>query len=139
MERISRDQHIPTAMLITLKEVAEQARAAGVEVIQPLLDAGAIDISISAFTAYQMLGKPDAASNLGIAYLLQMLDNLDLSSSQAKPVVSKLRSAGVDSFRYLLDHPLVCFAITDTSVQATRIAALVRGTLCSPLFSPVAL
>ena len=31
------------------------------------------------------------------------------SPSQAEFIVAKLRSEGVDSFRYLLDHPLWCF------------------------------
>jgi hypothetical protein len=30
-----------------------------------------------------------------------------VASAQAKPIVAKLRSAGVDSFRYLIDQPLV--------------------------------
>ena len=101
MERVTRRTFIPTGMLCSCKDVAEMAQAAGVEVIQPLLDAGAVDIAISTMTAYQMLGKPEEASVAvvlwGAVYMLDIL----LSSPQAQPVVAKLRSAGVDSFRYL--------------------------------------
>ena len=47
---------------------------------------------------------------------------------RSAPIVAKLRGAGVDIFRYVLDHPLVNMADNgmETSVHATRIAALVR-------------
>lgn len=43
--------------------------------------------------------------------------------------MDKLRSAGVDCFRYCLDHPLVLFKEfgSETGVTATKIAALVWG------------
>ena len=62
MEMIGRQNLIPSGALFVLKDVVEGAQAAGIEVIQPLLDAGAVDIAISALAAYQMLGKPEAAS-----------------------------------------------------------------------------
>ena len=44
--------------------------------------------------------------------------------------MAKVRSAGVDCFRYLLDYPLQMIAEVgkETGVVATKIAALVRGT-----------
>ena len=44
--------------------------------------------------------------------------------------MAKLRSAGVDCFRYLLDNPLPMIAAygKETGVIATKIAAFVRGT-----------
>jgi hypothetical protein len=53
MERIGRQDLIPTAILCAFKDVVEGAQVEGVEVIQPLLDVGALDIAISSLTAYQ--------------------------------------------------------------------------------------
>ena len=54
-----------------------------------------------------------------------------VSPLAAKPVIAKLRSAGVDCFRYVLDNPLVQIQDLglDTATNATRIAAQVRGAL----------
>ena len=101
----------------------------GVDVVQPLLDAGAIDIAISALTAYHMLGNPMQASCCALTYgALNMLEVL-LKSVQAKPIADKLRASGQASFRYLLDHPrfnikAICL---ETGVQAAKAAALVWG------------
>jgi hypothetical protein len=50
------------------------------------------------------------------------------SPHAAQPIISKLRSAGVDACRYMLDHPLVMMGdlAYETGPQATRIAAIVR-------------
>ena len=99
------------------------------DVVQPLLDAGAIDIAISALTAYHMLGNPMQASCCALTYgALNMLEVL-LKSVQAKPIADKLRASGQASFRYLLDHPrfnikAICL---ETGVQAAKAAALVWG------------
>eukprot|EP01045_Picozoa_sp_COSAG04_P016866 COSAG04_NODE_1445_length_6714_cov_1.982162_6_plen_541_part_00 len=133
MERVSRRTPIATGAFLTFKEVtATLAGAADMEVhvVQPMLDAGAVDIAISTLTAYQMLGNPDEASVCAVAYgALAALEMLNLGSPQAQPIVDKLHSAGVDSFRYLLDHPLVFAAAfgLETGSQATKISALVWG------------
>lgn len=59
---------------------------------------------------------------------LELLERLNLGSPQAKPIVDKIRSAGVDCFRYMLDHPLVMYGEIglETGASATRIAALVQ-------------
>jgi hypothetical protein len=110
MERIGQRDLIPTGMLAAFHDVVESVQALGVEVVQPLLDVGAVDIAISNLTAYQMLNKPEATSICamwwGGLWTLEVL----LGSAQAKLIVAKLRSAGVDSFRYLLDNPRVQFA-----------------------------
>jgi hypothetical protein len=87
-----------------------------------------------------MLGKPVEASvgaiQWGALYTLEIL----LGSPQAQPVVvAKLRSAGVDCFRYVLDNPLVLISAIgwETGVNATRIAVQVRGTLFSSRAVPV--
>ena len=101
----------------------------GVDVVQPLLDAGAIDIAISALTAYHMLGNPMQASCCALTYgALNMLEVL-LKSVHAKPVADKLRASGQASFRYLLDHPRFNFKAIclETGVQAAKAAALVWG------------
>ena len=94
-----------------------------------LTQAGAVDVAISALTAYQMIGDPDAVSVAATGWgALFTLDIMLGSHTCRQPVVEKLRSAGVDSFRFLLDHPLVhwvCFGI-ETGVTATRVAAQVR-------------
>ena len=100
--------------------------------IQPLLDAGALDIAISALTAYQMLGQP---GQVGVcAFTYGALDTLELllGSEKARPIVmEKLRSAGKDGFRHMLDNPLTHIGDMgfETGMQGTKIAALVRGTL----------
>ena len=131
LERISTTNLVSLAVLGGLfKEVAETAQAAGVDIVTPLLATGAVDVAISTLTAYQMLNKPEAVSALGIQWgALYFLEVMNLNSPQAQPVVAKLRSAGVDSFRYLLDHPLAFVADLgiETGVAATKIAALVWG------------
>lgn len=81
-----------------------------------------------------MLGNPEEANVNSITYgVLVMLEFL-LGSPQAQlTVANKLRSAGVDSFRYLMDNPLVQIAEfgLDSRVQAAKIAALVRVSLSS--------
>jgi hypothetical protein len=42
MERVIRQNYIPSGMLCVFKDIVEGAQASGIEVIQPLLDAGAI-------------------------------------------------------------------------------------------------
>ena len=64
MERIGRQDLIPTGILCAFKDVVEGAQAEGVEVIQPLLDAGALDIAISSLTAYQVRGSAPPCSLL---------------------------------------------------------------------------
>ena len=142
MERVSRRTPIATGAFLTFKEVTALAGAADMEVVQPMLDAGAVDIAISTLTAYQMLGNPDEASVCAVAYgALAALEMLNLGSPQAQPIVDKLHSAGVDQFRYLLDNPLVFAAAfgLETGSQATKIAALVWGRDDGGLAKPVGL
>eukprot|EP01050_Picozoa_sp_SAG11_P016558 SAG11_NODE_2274_length_3591_cov_3.168671_3_plen_456_part_00 len=129
MERIQRSQLNPTSAFCAMYTSVEAAQMDGVDVVQPLLDAGAIDIAISSLTAYHMLGNPMQASCCALTYgALNMLEVL-LKSVQAKPIVDKLRASGQASFRYLLDHPRVNIKTTclETGVQATKAAALVWG------------
>ena len=77
----------------------------GVDVVQPLLDAGAIDIAISALTAYHMLGNPMQASCCALTYgALNMLEVL-LKSVQAKPIADKLRGRALESGERSPDAP----------------------------------
>jgi hypothetical protein len=62
IERISKQNLIPSGMLSAFNSWTAGAQAAGVEVVQPLLDAGAADLAISTLSAYQMLGDPGEAS-----------------------------------------------------------------------------
>eukprot|EP01043_Picozoa_sp_COSAG02_P026255 COSAG02_NODE_1506_length_12232_cov_420.616088_18_plen_396_part_00 len=132
MERIGKHNLIPSGAIVAYRAVIDGVKEAGVDVIQTLLDAEALDIAISCLHAYQMLGKPEQASVCGVWYGgLTTLETL-LASAQATPIVTdKLRSAGVESFRYLLDHPLVQVAALglETGVSATTITAQVRVTL----------
>jgi hypothetical protein len=129
MERIGQQDLIPSGMLAAFRDVVESSALAGVEVVQPLLDAGAVDVAISVVAAYQMMNRPEATSVTamlwGGLYTLEVL----LGSPQAELVAAKLRSAGVDSFRYLLDHALVQGKSVgiESSVMATKVAALVWG------------
>ena len=60
---------------------------------------------------------------------LLFLEVLLESPESAGPLITKLRGAGAEVFRYLLDHPLDNFAQLghDTGVKATKIAALTWG------------
>ena len=58
MELISRDFLVPTAVLGGFKDVVEDAQAAGIEVINDLIGAGALDMAISCLTAYQVCASP---------------------------------------------------------------------------------
>jgi hypothetical protein len=132
MERISKSNLTSTAILCGGNDVVDALRRdAAFDVTQSLLDAGIVDTAISTLTAYQLLGAPADASVCAVAYTLTMVERLNLCSPEAAPVVVKLRSAGVDCFRYVLDHPLVFAASMgfDTAVNATNIAALVILTL----------
>jgi hypothetical protein len=53
-----------------------------------------------------MLANPEAAHGAVVQWFALYFLDVVLRSPHAQPVVAKLRSAGVDSFRYLLDHPL---------------------------------
>jgi hypothetical protein len=130
MERIARDNLVAAGMFCAFKDVVVGRQDVGVEVIQPLLDAGALDIAISALNAYQMLGKPEQASVISVNWGVLMALEILLSSPQARPIVtSKLRGAGADSFRYLMDHPLTMAADlgVETGATAVTIAAQVWG------------
>jgi hypothetical protein len=129
IERISTTDLIPSGMLCSLPVVAMGAEAVGIDVVQALVEAGAADLAISTLTAYQMLGNRQEVSICatwwGGLYTLERL----LSSPQAEPISARLRSAGKDAFRYLLDHPLVQLGEMgfSTGPTGTKIAALVWG------------
>jgi hypothetical protein len=99
----------------------------GVDVVQSLIDAGAVDVAISSIQAYQMIGPKETSVCTVQWGALWCLDTL-LGSRHAEPICQKLRSAGVDAVRYVLDHPLAAMAAagSESGTQATRIAALVR-------------
>ena len=64
MEQISgSSQHcVSSAILTTGMDVVQSAQAAGIDVVQPLVDAGVADQVISKLSAYQELGDPELAS-----------------------------------------------------------------------------
>ena len=62
MERVSRRNMIPSAVHAALKDIAQAARGAGIDVIGPLVDAGSVDMVVNTLSVYQMLGDPAAAS-----------------------------------------------------------------------------
>ena len=67
VERISQSNWVATAVLCAVKDVMEEAQNAGVNILQPVLDAGAVDIAISSLLAYQMMaGSSDDTSALAI-------------------------------------------------------------------------
>ena len=110
MERIDQRNQIPSNILTAMRSVVTAAKHAGADVIAVLLSAGWGDIAISSFAAFQMMGQPDRVSPMAIVYGLWVLETLQLHTPEATQVVAKLRSAGVDSMRYILDHPKVHYA-----------------------------
>eukprot|EP01047_Picozoa_sp_COSAG01_P029435 COSAG01_NODE_2019_length_8634_cov_14.764499_7_plen_445_part_00 len=149
LERIDRRNLIASNMLGAFKSIVDHAQQAGVDVMPALLSTEVVDIPISSLVAYKFMRKPEEASVNAIQWgALHLLEDLHLDTPQAKPVVDKLRNAGVDAFRYALDHPLVAMKdiglvrtprprycngnsltplMQDTTVHATRIAAVVWG------------
>jgi hypothetical protein len=57
------------------------------------------------------------------------LEVLVLEAPDPTPIVSRLRSAGVNAIRFVIDHPLALLGEigTETSMHATNIAAAVWG------------
>ena len=96
-----------------------------------MMAAEMLDIIISSLTAYMMLNSPaDSNVDLLVCAVVQ-LETL-LGSAEGETVKSKLRSAGTDAFRYLLDNPLVFLTgfghtIYGTGSSATGAAATVWG------------
>ena len=62
IERISQHDLIPSGVLSAFNPVVLGAEAAGIDVVQPLVDAGAADLAISTLTAYQMIDNPKEVS-----------------------------------------------------------------------------
>ena len=130
MELVSRQLLISSALLDAVMNATRGAQAAGVEVVQPLLDAGAVDVAISILTAYQMLGDPDEACNISVTLGSLYFLEVGLGSARdSEKIVAKLRRAGVECIRYLLDNPLSMIASLGlaSGVQATKIAAMTWG------------
>ena len=130
MERINRHIQIPGAVLAACKDIVHGAMAVGHEVIQPLLDAGAVDIAVSSLQAYQMMNRPSECNVNSVQWgALWFLEELLASPRAADAIIARLRSAGVDAFRYILDHPLVMMGDLgyETGPQSTKIAAIVWG------------
>lgn len=128
IERISQRNIVPSACLAALKDIAQVARDAGIDVVGPLIDAGAMDMVVQNISAYQMLASPSEASVTAMEWgTLYFLEVLLESPASAGPLIAKLRGAGAGMFRYLLDHKLENFPQLgyDTGVRATKIAALV--------------
>ena len=120
---------IAGAILGVCKDVVEGCEHAGIDVIQPLLDAGTVDLAISSLHAYMMMSDPSDGNVNSLQWGgLWFFDVLLSSPQAAQPIIAKLRSAGVDAFRYVLDHPLVMMGdlCYETGPIATRIAAIVR-------------
>lgn len=127
VQRISRHNSVPSAVLTALTDVSTSAAKAGAEIMQPLLDAGVVDIIISTLTAYQLLG-PEQSSVVAVQYgALELLKTLLRFPEHSKSIIAKLQTAGYDSFRFILDNPLVVFPVLlESGATATRIAAAVR-------------
>lgn len=128
-ERISKHNLMATAIFVAANHTAQEAERSGIDIIQPYLDAGVVDVAISTLTAYQMLGRPEEASvNALIWGGVYLLDYMLGSPQASEPVATRLRSAGVDAVRYVLDHPLSNFTTwNETGGHATKIAAKVWG------------
>ena len=88
-----------------------------------------VDMTIANLSAYQLTGSPEQTSVCTIYWGgLFLLEVLVLNAPDPAPIVSRLRSAGVDAFRFVLDNPLALFDELGmhTSVNAINIAAAVR-------------
>jgi hypothetical protein len=104
LERISRRHLVPSACLAALKDIAQVACDAGIDVVGPLIDAGAMDMVIQHISAYQMLGSSAEASVTAIEWgTLFFLEVLLESPGSTRPLIEKLRGAGAGMFRHMLD------------------------------------
>jgi hypothetical protein len=132
VERICKRNTVVCGHTAALQNTVNVSLQSGVlardDMVQSLIDAGAVDCAISSIQAYQLIGPGETSVctvQWGAVWMLDIL----LGSPHADTVCHKLRSAGVDALRYLLDHPLEAMAAVgaETGNQATRIAALVWG------------
>jgi hypothetical protein len=64
LERISKRQLLPSALLQALGQVVEQTTGAGVDTTPALLENGVVDMAISILTAYQLM-DPEEVSVIG--------------------------------------------------------------------------
>eukprot|EP01043_Picozoa_sp_COSAG02_P015293 COSAG02_NODE_648_length_18943_cov_924.526746_13_plen_631_part_00 len=132
VEQILKKHFVTTSMFSALKEVTQGAQAAGIDVVRPLLDAGAIDIALSTLTAYQRVDDVESVSRVAVVWgTLFLLETLVFrgSAEDAEMIVAKLRTESRAAFMYLLDHPLTFLRDFgfDTGTIGTRIAATVWG------------
>jgi hypothetical protein len=132
LERVGRRDLVTTGVFVAIQAVVMSANTAGVDVISGhggLLDSGSIDTAITTLNAYAMLGEDEQGDVCAVQWGALFTLEIVIGSPQAGPIIEKLRSAGINSFRYVLDHPLAMAADfgVETSVHAVRIAALVWG------------
>jgi hypothetical protein len=132
LERVGRRNLVTTGVFGAIQAVVMAANMAGVDVISGhsgLLDSGSIDTAITTLNAYAMLGEEEQGDVCAVQWGALFTLEIVIGSPQAGPIIAKLRSAGISSFRYVLDHPLAMAADfgVETSVHAVRIAALVWG------------
>lgn len=136
LDRISKRILLPSAIISSINFAITGADLAGQDMFPRLLETGALDIAISNLTAYQVMGKPEDASVVAVWYGgLYLLDKLDIGSPRGKPIVDRIRSAGVDVFRFVIDHPLVQLGDIGmgSNVTGTKVAAIVRAHFCGTM------
>ena len=140
MERVSRKQLLATGAFAAARDMVQRGLDVGLPVVPRLLEAGYFEIIMSALTAFQLLGDPSQASAGSIQWgVLSLLDILLLQAADPAPIISRLRSGGVDMFRYCIDHPRVHvrdFGM-DTALNAIKIAAAVRLFFSSCAKTPI--
>ena len=101
IERISRDNLLATVVAYCTKDVLASSRTAGLDVTGAMFQAA--EMAMSNLIAYHMLGRPGDASVAAVWFgSLVMLDECNLSSPEAGPIVQRIRETGAEAFRYVL-------------------------------------
>eukprot|EP01046_Picozoa_sp_COSAG06_P019444 COSAG06_NODE_1387_length_9616_cov_4.512136_2_plen_428_part_00 len=130
MQRIDKHNYLATALMTRMKDCAETAQNAGVDIVRPMLECGYIDMLVGNMQAYtQMADSPNDTSVVAIWYgIFYFLSAIDLRDTTAEPIKDKLRAEPA-AMRFALDHDQYCFGSfkMQTSTHGTMVAANVFG------------
>lgn len=121
---------IPSGVTVAIKDVAENAMVSGINVAQPMLDGGLVDILIGMLQSYVTMEQRKDVSRCAVWYGAMFgLEVCLLGAVDPAPIIAKLRAETKETFRFIRDNPIIQVASMGlvSGVQTTKIAAVVWG------------